>query len=125
MNTIVSVISTAMILALKRYFRIFSQRIFYSQGAAINREARVYIPGNPKITQNRVKAERAERRINNLANPQYRASEPAKVKHGVEEGLVDSADPRTQVQELKATGMTSVAVAKNLGMSLKEVNKHW
>lgn len=51
--------------------------------------------------------------------------EAEKVKAGAEEGLVETADIRTQVQELKATGKTSVEIAAKLGISLKEVNKHW
>ena len=54
-----------------------------------------------------------------------RKPEEEKIKVGKHEGLIETADPRTQVQEKKAEGKTSVDIAKALGMGLAEVNKYW
>ena len=54
-----------------------------------------------------------------------RKSEAEKTKAGKEEGLIETADPRSQVQEMKAQGKTSVDIARALGMSLAQVNKYW
>lgn len=51
--------------------------------------------------------------------------EAERTKAGEEEGLIETADVRTQVQELKAEGKTSIAIASKLGITLAEVNKHW
>ena len=54
-----------------------------------------------------------------------RKPEGEKIKAGQEEGLIDTADLRTKVQEMKAEGKTSIAIAQALHMSLAEVNKYW
>jgi hypothetical protein len=54
-----------------------------------------------------------------------RKPEAEKIKAGQEEGLIETADPRSQVQEMKAQGKTSVDIARELGMSLAQVNKYW
>ena len=54
-----------------------------------------------------------------------RKPEAEKIKAGKQEGLIETADPRTQVQEMKAEGKTSIEIAKALQMNLVEVNKYW
>jgi hypothetical protein len=54
-----------------------------------------------------------------------RKPEAEKIKAGKQEGLIETADPRTQVQEMKAEGKTSIEIAKALQMNLAEVNKYW
>jgi hypothetical protein len=54
-----------------------------------------------------------------------RKTEVEKSQPGSEDGLVESVDLRTRVQELKAAGATSVAIAQKLGIRLVEVNKYW
>jgi len=51
--------------------------------------------------------------------------ETEKLKAGKEEGLIESADPRSQVQEMKAAGKNSIEIARALRMSLAQVNKYW
>jgi hypothetical protein len=54
-----------------------------------------------------------------------RKPEAEKIKHGQDESLVETADLRTQVQERKAGGETSIQIAKALGVSLAEINRNW